>query len=88
MNRDSEKSRKVWEAGMDILLKYAKGEIQGSDKVKIMLVACGHHRAMVASEANMETNRLILAKTIYGNPAEREKYIKAAMPQMLPAKKE
>lgn len=87
MERDSEKSRKVWDAGTDVLHEYLTGKSQGSDKVKLAVVAMGHHARMVASEANMETNRLILAKMVYSNPKEKARYIKASMPQMLEEKK-
>lgn len=88
MKRDSEKSRKVWEAGTDVLHEYLTGKIQGSDKVKIAVTAMGHHARMIASEANLETNRLILAKMIYPSAEEKSKYIKASMPQMIEGKKD
>ena len=83
MQRDSEKSRKNWDLGQDIIAKYLKGEIAGSEKVKVSLQACTQHARMMASEANAETNKLIAARLIYDDPKERQKYIRATLPQMM-----
>ncbi len=86
MQKDSEKSRINWVLGQEILNKYLKGEIQGSDKIRIALQACNQHAKMIASEANHETNRLVAARLVYEDPKEREKYIKATMPKLLEGK--
>ena len=87
MIRDSEKSRKNWELGHEIIGKYLRGEIEGTDKVKIAQTICTVHARMVASEANMETNRLVLGKMIYTDEKELKKYIQTSMPQMMIEKK-
>jgi len=81
--RDSEKSRKNWDLGQDLVNKYLTGELKGSDKINIALQACKTHVAMMATEANRESNILVAAKMVYDDPKEREKYIKATMPKML-----
>lgn len=86
MKRDSEISRKNWEKGQEIIGKYLNGEIQGSDKVSIAMQACKTHTAMMATESNRETNILTAVKMVYDDPKEREKYIKATMPQMIEKK--
>ena len=86
MQKDSEKSRKNWELGQEIVNKFLRGEIAGSDKVKISMQACTQHARMIASEANQDTNRLIMARLVYDDPKEREKYIKASMPQLIEKK--
>ena len=86
MSKDSEKSRKNWDLGQDLINKFLKGELAGSDKVKMAMQACTQHARMIASEANHDTNRLIMARMIYDDPKEREKYIKASMPQMIEKK--
>ncbi len=87
MIRDSEKSRKNWELGNEIIGKYLRGEIEGTDKVKVAQSALTQHARMVASEANMETNRLILGKLIYQDEKELKKYVEKSMPQMMIEKK-
>jgi len=87
MERDSVKSRKNWELGHEIISKYLKGEIEGTDKIKVAQTACTVHARMVASEANMETNRLVLGKMIYQDEKELKKYIEKSMPQMMIEKK-
>jgi len=82
MIRDSEKSRKNWDLGNEIINKYLNGEIEGTDKVKVAQGACTQHARMVASESNMETNRLVLGKMIYTDEKELKKYIEKSMPQM------
>jgi len=86
MQKDSERSRKNWDLGQEIVNKYLKGEISGSDKVKISMQACTQHARMIASEANHDTNRLIMARLVYDDPKEREKYIRASMPQVIEKK--
>jgi hypothetical protein len=86
MQRDSERSRKNWELGQEIIGKYLKGEIAGSDKISISLQACKTHVAMMATESNRETNVLTAVKMVYEDPKERAKYIKATMPQMIEKK--
>jgi hypothetical protein len=81
--KDSEKSRKNWELGQDILAQYLMGKSPGGDKVKIALQACNQHAKMIASEANHDTNKLVMARMIYQNPKELEEYIKKSMPKML-----
>ncbi len=83
---DSEKSRKNWDLGQEIIGEYLNGKIPGSDKVKIAMQACTQHARMIASEANHDTNRLIMARMVYDNPKEREKYIRASMPTMIEKK--
>jgi len=84
--KDSEKSRKNWELGQEIIGKYLKGELAGSDKISIAMQASKTHVAMCATESNRETNFLTMAKMIIEDPKEREKYIKATMPRMLEGK--
>lgn len=83
MKRDSEASRKNWDSGQEIIHEYLTGKREGTDMVKIAIAACGQHSRILASEANMETNRLVLSRLIYEDPAEREKYIRKSMPQMM-----
>lgn len=83
MIRDSEQSRKNWLLGHQIIQKYLNGEIEGTDKVRIATAACSIHARIMASEANMETNRLILGKMIYTDDKELKKYIEKSMPQMM-----
>jgi hypothetical protein len=87
MQRDSEKSRKSWELGNEIIVKYLEGKIEGTDKIRVAQTACNIHARMVASEANMETNRLVLGKMIYSDEKELKKYIQSSMPQMMIEKK-
>ena len=84
--KDSEKSRKNWELGQELIGKYLLGQIAGSDKIQIALQVCKAHVAMMATESNKETNILTAAKMIYEDTKEREKYIKMTMPKMLESK--
>jgi len=86
MQKDSEKSRKNWDVGQEIVGKYLRGEVAGSEKVSTALQACKVHVAMLATEANRETNILTAVKMVYDDPKEREKYIRASMPQMIEKK--
>ncbi len=87
MQRDSEKSRKNWDLGNELINKYLKGEIEGGDKIKVAQASCTIHARIMASEANMETNRLVLGKMIYSDEKELRKYIEKTMPQMMIEKK-
>lgn len=87
MKRDSEISRKNWEKGQQIINEYLGGSREETNKVKIALAACNQHSRMVASEANMETNHLVLARIVYEDSEERREYIRKSMPQMLIEKK-
>lgn len=86
MNRDSEITRPLAEEGGKIALKYLRGEIDGSEKVKWSFLAIGHHVRMKATEANDDTNRLGLVKLIYDDPKSRELYIRKSMPHMIEKK--
>lgn len=86
MKRDSDISRKNWEKGQEIIADYLSGKTPGSDKVSIAMQACKTHTAMMATESNRETNILTAVKMVYDDPKEREKYIKATMPQMIEKK--
>jgi hypothetical protein len=85
MERDSEKSRKNWDLGQDIIGKYLRNEIAGSEKVQTALQACKVHVGMMATESNRETNVLTAARMVLDDK-EREKYIKASMPKLLEKK--
>jgi hypothetical protein len=88
MNRDSELTRPIAEAGSKIVLEYLSNpKAEGSDKVKIAMAAITAHTRMKATEANDDTNRLGLAKLIYSDPKARETYIKKSMPHMMIEKK-
>ena len=86
MQKDSEKSRRNWELGQGLVERYLKGELAGSEKVQTALQACKVHVAMMATEANRESNILTAVKMVYEDPKEREKYIRASMPQMIEKK--
>jgi len=83
MIRDSEKSRKNWEMGNNIVGEYLEGKRDGGDKVNVAIQACKIHNAAVSAESHMETNRLILGKSIYQDEKELKKYIEKSMPQMM-----
>ncbi len=87
MKRDSEMTRPMAEEGSNIVLKYLKGEIDGSEKVKIALSAVQVHTKMKATEANDDTNRLGLAKLVYSDEKEMSAYIKKSMPHLMVEKK-
>jgi hypothetical protein len=87
MGRDSEMTRPMAEEGSKIVLKYLRGEVDGSEKVKIALASVQTHVKMKATESNEDTNKLGLVKMIYVDPKVREAYIKKSMPYMLPDKK-
>ena len=75
------------EEGSKIALKYLKGEIDGSEKVKFSFAAIIAHIKLKATEANDDTNKLGIIKLIYQDPKAREDYIKKTMPHMLLGKK-
>ena len=87
MERDSMKSRKNWETAQELIGDYLTGKREGGDKIEVAIRVAGIHKGMVAAESHMETNRLILGKTIYSKPDELKKYMAASMPQMMIEKK-
>jgi len=88
MPRDSESSRKNWELGNQVVTKFLNSEeSEATDKVKIAQQACSIHARMVASESNLEQNRLVLGKMIYSDEKELKKYVERSMPQMMIEKK-
>ncbi len=87
MIRDSEKSRKNWEKANEMIFDVITEKRQYTDLAKFALQAGNLHAKIVASEANMETNRLVMGKMVYSDPEELKKYVKASMPQMMIEKK-
>lgn len=87
MTRDSEKSRKNWEKANDMIFDVISEKRPFTDLAKFALQAGNLHAKIIASEANMETNRLVMAKMIYTDPAELKKYVEKSMPQMMIEKK-
>ena len=83
MIRDSEKSRKNWEKANEIIFDTITEKRQFTDLTKFTLQAANLHAKIMATEANMETNRLTMAKMIYSDPKELEKYVIKSMPQMM-----
>lgn len=80
-------TKSLAEAGSEIALKYLKGEILGSEKVKYSFAAILAHIKLKATEANDDTNKLGIIKLLYQDPKARENYIKKTMPYMLVEKK-
>ncbi len=87
MNRDSEKSRKNWEKANDMIFDVITEKRPYTDLAKFALQAGNLHAKIMATEANMETNRLIMGSKIYGDPAEMRKYVEKSMPHMMIEKK-
>ncbi len=87
MKRDSEITRGMAEEGVEIVRKYLRGELEGSEKIRIALSAVQAHIKMKATEANDDTNRLGLAKLVYSDEKEMSSYIKKSMPHMMIEKK-
>jgi hypothetical protein len=83
MKRDSESTRPLFKEGSKVLLKCMRGKVDDSEKIKVAISGCLLHIRLLATEANMEDNRLRLAKMIYTDPREMKKYISIAMPQMI-----
>lgn len=81
--RDSELTRPLATEASKLLLAYLKGDIKGSDQIKIALSSLQTHVKMMATEANNDTNKLGLAKMIYSDPQLREQYVRQSMPYML-----
>ncbi len=54
---------------------------------KFALQAGNLHAKIMATEANLETNRLGMAKMVYSDAGELRKYIEKSMPQMMIEKK-
>ncbi len=71
------------EEGSKIALKYLKGELEGSEKVKYSFAAILAHIKLKATEANDDTNKLGVIKLIYQDADAREEYIRKTMPHML-----
>ena len=86
MIRDSENSRKNWEQANEMIFDVITEKKPFTDLAKFALQAGNLHAKIVASEANMETNRLVMGKMIYTNPAELKKYVEKSMPQMIEKK--
>ena len=86
MIRDSEQSRKNWEQANEMIFDVITEKKPFTDLAKFALQAGNLHAKIVASEANMETNRLVMGKMIYTNPAELKKYVEKSMPQMIEKK--
>ena len=87
MIRDSEKSRKNWEKANEMIFDVITEKRQCTDLAKFALQAGNLHAKIMATEANMETNRLIMASKVYGDPVEMKKYVEKSMPQMMLEKK-
>ncbi len=87
MKRDSEMTRAMAEEGTNIVTKYLRGELEGSEKIRIALSAVQSHIKMKATEANDDTNRLGLAKLVYSDEKEMASYIKKSMPHLMIEKK-
>mgnify|MGYP001563722978 FL=1 len=86
MIRDSEKSRKNWEQANEMIFDVISEKKPFTDLAKFALQAGNLHAKIMATEANMETNRLIMASKIYDDPAELKKYVEKSMPQMIEKK--
>ncbi len=87
MERDSEKSRPNWEAAQKLIHDVLIEKRPFTDLMNFALHAAREHRGMVAAEAHLESNRLILGKLIYGDEKELKKYVEKSMPQMMIEKK-
>jgi hypothetical protein len=87
MIRDSEKSRRNWDEANKMIFDVITEKRPYTDLAKFALQAGNLHAKIVASEANMETNRLVMGKMIYTDPAELKKYVEKSMPQMMIEKK-
>ena len=87
MKRDSEASRKNWEKANEMIFDVLTEKRPFTDLAKFALQASNVHAKIAAAESHMETNRLMMGKMIYENPAELKKYIEKSMPQMIEEKK-
>ncbi len=87
MIRDSERSRKNWEKANDMIFEVINEKRPYTDLAKFALQAGNLHAKIMATEANMETNRLVMGKMIYDDPLELKKYVEKSMPQMMIEKK-
>ena len=87
MKRDSEMTRGMAEEGTVIVTKYLRGELEGSEKIRIALSAVQAHIKMKATEANDDGNRLGLVKMIYSDEKEMKNYISKSMPHLMIEKK-
>lgn len=87
MIRDSEKSRKNWEKANEIIFDVICEKRPFTELSKFALQAGNLHAKIMATEANLETNRLTMAKMVYGDVGELKKYVEKSMPQMMVEKK-
>ncbi len=87
MIRDSEKSRKNWERANEVIFDVINEKRPFTELAKFALQAGGLHAKIMATEANMEANRVNMATKIYSDPIELKKYVEKSMPQMMIEKK-
>jgi len=72
--------------GAEIVGKYLRGEVKGSDQIKIGSMAISQLNRHEATMGNIDAIKFAVGRSVSGNTKELKEFIQGAMPEYIPAK--
>ena len=72
--------------GANIVGKYLRGEVKGSDQIKIGSMAISQLNRHEATMGNIDAIKFSVGRSISGDTKELKEFIRATMPEYIPVK--
>ena len=86
MDKLTEVLRENARLGAEIVGKYLRGEVKGSDQIKIGSMAISQLNRHEATKGNIDAIKFAVGRSVSENAKELKVFIQSSMPDYIPAK--